>query len=413
MPISITSLSNYSKLFSTSFNSKVNPTTNLIYGASVTSMYVKRLSDSMSSDLSSYLSSLNNNFHELKTSSQPLIESNKNSILHAKNVTSESSSISGIANSEAQNKTYTFSVTKLAQSQKNIGVALASDYKSYMNVGTNLIKVAKGGKETTISFDIEHTDTNKEALGKMASAINDANLGITAKVVSNDTKKTSYLEITSDDTGATQSFSLSDQSGNTVSRSGADQIISKAADAQYKLDGKDYTSSSNTIELDNENLEINLNSVTEKNTNVTVKEDKRSILDAIESFASKYNQAIGFVHNPNQYVVSKKLTEELTSISTSKKGSLASIGINTKSDGTIAIDEKKLSSALDEAPARVKKIIGGVDGIAYKAKKLTEKTLASTSNRDSFNKDYSSLDNYLRNAMQHNQSMGLFVDMLL
>lgn len=421
MGVSIMALNSYGRLFASPVKNMVNPTANLIYGGAVSSMYVKKLSDSLKSEMSSFLSSLNGSVYELKSSSQSLMESSKDSVLNSKTAASDNPAVSVTAGKGASNETYSISVNQLAQSQKNKGSTLDSYKKTSMNAGTNTFKISTGGKESKISFDVKFTDSNKTALNNMADAINRSGLGITANVITDENKDTSYIEITGNETGSEKWFTISDVSGNAAAKSGVLAATREAKDAEYEINGEKFTSQSNTISLDNGKISITLNAVTQEKATVTVKDDKDAILKAVESFSSRFNQVISFVNSADQFVVSNKLREELKSAISSKAGYLESVGINVKYDGSLELDQKKLTKALDEDVQKIKKLFASPDGLASKVKNITDRTLTSTALDSTggrlYKNDFTSFYDYLKlankNLQQRNEAGGLFIDKLL
>lgn len=419
MAVSMLNLNTYSKLFASPVSNVAAPISNLIYGGTVASRYAKRLSDSLSSDMKSFLSSLNSNTLELKSTSKALTGSN--SILNAKEAVADSTAVKASASSGASNASYTFSVKQLARAQRNTGTAFYSDSRNTLTSGTNSFKITVNDKESEVSFNVNYSDTNKTTLNNMAAAINDANIGVTAKVVNDDKKGTSRLEIVNDSTGTENSFSITDVEGEAVKRSGISQVTDTAQDAVYVVNGEEHTSRSNTIALDNGKLNVTLNAVTEKEAKITVASDKETVMKGIGAFVEDFNQAITFANSNKQYAISEKLSKELRSIVSSKQGSLGGIGINVNYDGTLDIDEKRLAKTLEEDPGKVSRVLGGFDGAASKVAKETDKTLTtvalSSVGENLYKSDNTSFYSYLRNASKtmfyRNESMGLFVDTLL
>lgn len=421
MAVSFMNIGTYARLFSSPVQGMASPTANLIYGGAVSSMYSKRLSEHMKSEMSSFVSHLNGNVYDLKSSSQPLVGNKKDNVWDTKTVSSTSNAISITAGAGVSNSTYKLSVSQLAQSQKNKGSEFSSNSFTSIRAGTNSFKISTGGKEAQISFDVDYNDTNKNALSSMANAINKAGLGITANVVTDDVKKTSYIEIKSNEAGEDSTFSISDVEGNAVAKSGAAAVSAQAADAKYRLNGQEYTSKTNTITLDEEKLKLTLSSVTQEEATVTVKYDKEAIMNAIGSFADNYNKTYNFAKSSERYVISNRLRDQLQTAVSSKAGYLKSIGVNVKYDGTMEIDEKKLSKALDEDIQKVKKLFASPEGIAANVKNITGRTLTSTSLDSTggslYKKDFNSFYSYMRDAnkvlYQREQAGGLFINTLL
>ncbi len=421
MAVSLMNLNAYSRLFSSPASNLVSPTANLIYGGAVSSMYAKRLSDSLQSDMSSFLSSLNTRTYELQSASKPLIESSKDNVYDSRTISSSSSAVSASVFGGAATGKYTFSVSRLAAAQKNKGSEMYSNVTTSMSEGTYTLRVSVGEKDKDVSFEIKSGDSNKDTLDSMAEAVNRADIGITARVVSSNSSRTSHLEISSDKTGTENSFSITDVSGDAAARTGISSVSQNAVDAEYRLNSEEHTSQSNTISLDDGKLSVTFNSVTQQEAVVTVTENKEAVLEAVKAFAQSFNQAISFSGSSGRYAVANRLNDELKSIVSSKQGSLGGIGITVKGDGSLAVDERRLSKVLENNPDQVRRVLGGYEGTASRVSKLADRTLASTAldstGRNLYKSDFSSFYNYLKNANKNvfmrNQSMGIFVDALL
>ena len=417
---SIMNLNTYSMLFSSSANtSSTNPLTNLIYGGAVASRYTAKLTASLKTSLSTNFSPLSTKAYDLKSSSQNLVDTNKASVFHAKIASSNSPAVTASAQAGAKNQTYKISVFETAQAQVNKGTAVSSDNKTSMEEGNHSIKISSGGKDSIVSFNVKEGQTNKEALSTMALAINQSKSGVTAKVVEDDKTKTSYIEITGNETGAKNNFSIADVSGNAVESTGMGNVGTASRDAKYKVDDKEYTSSTNNISLDNGKVKVKLNAVTDKQAEITVKEDNKSIEDGITSFVEDFNKTLE-ASSSSDSALAQKLGNQLKSIVSSKQGSLGAIGINVKADGSLEVDKEKLAKSLENEPDKVKRAIGGFDGIASKTKSLSDRLLVSSSFESSGNTlNSNALDSlsYLKNAskstLMRNQATGLFVNMLL
>jgi len=421
MSISITNLNSYRRLFSSPVKNMSTPSANLIYGGTVSSLYLKKLSASLKSELSTYISSLNTNMYELKSAIQPLVEKSANSVFNSKKVSTENNSISASAKLEAKNGTHSISVTQLAQGQTNQSSELNSSRKSSFFIGENKFKVSANGKETTVSINVSFNDTNRDALSNLANTINNLNLGITAKVTYNNTHKTSSLEISSNNIGKESTFSIEDVEGDIIKKSGVSHISSNASNSILTIDGQQYTHNSNTISMDSNHLNVTFKSTTKVETRINVSDNIEAIARGIESFATKFNQSISFVRSPNQFVISSKLHSELKSIVSSKQGTLESVGIHLNDDASLTVDRKRLDEALSEDLEKIKKLFGGSNGIVAETKKLSERTLASTSLDSSgktlYNNDFSSFYNYLKGTNkkqpEFSRVSGLFVDTFL
>lgn len=101
-------------------------------------------------------------------------------------------------------------------------------------------------------------------------------------------------------------------------------------------------------------------------TTTTYSKELQSALDTVKSLVDDYNSSVKFL-NDNSSV--SKRTERLAQTfgDTTYRSSLyESVGLSTKSDGSLEIDEDKLAKAIVNDPDKVSRILGK-DGLAGKA----------------------------------------------
>ena len=119
--------------------------------------------------------------------------------------------------------------------------------------------------------------------------------------------------------------------------------------------GEDALTTTETVDKDG-------NTVT-----TTTKSDKLvAALKAVEEFASDYNDAINFFNDNSD--VSKRIGRMGTMFgdTTYRNASYRQIGLQVSGDGTLKIDEDKLTKAITENPDKVSSVLGK-DGLAGKA----------------------------------------------
>ncbi|MGB9712853.1 MAG: flagellar cap protein FliD N-terminal domain-containing protein, partial [Dissulfurimicrobium hydrothermale] len=192
--------------------------------------------------------------------------------------------VSASAQPGATITTYNIYVNQLASAQVNQGALLVSSNTTTASAGINTFNLTINGITTPISVNVNATDTNQTFLNNMAQAINNANVGVTASVITDTQNNTSQLQIIANNTGTIGAFNLSDVTGNAVITSGANKIISYANNASYTINNQAYTSTSNNISIDNNNLQINLLNPTNGMVTITVTADSNAISNAINNF---------------------------------------------------------------------------------------------------------------------------------
>jgi flagellar hook-associated protein 2 len=219
-----------------------------------------------------------------------------------------------------------------------------------------------GGTTQAINITAGSNDT----LTKLASYINNQNLGVTASV-------------STDANGA--ELNLVSQSGSAVSVTGNTTQLNFAANgtggtnASLTINGIPYSSASNTVTGAIPGVTLNLTGANPNETvQVSVGADSSAITNAINNFVSAYNQVIGDINQ--QYTINSSTNSEgplgsdssLRNLQTSLLAdaayalplnsnsgytNLASIGITTNNDGTLTVDSSQLASVLSSNPSAV------------------------------------------------------------
>lgn len=274
---------------------------------------------------------------------------------------------------------YSLEVTQLATAQKTRSSGYASATAALATSGATSLTLKVGSTEKTLSLSANST------LQDLRDAINDANAGVTASIV-NDGKgtSTSYsLVLTGDETGTANAFSLTGLTGtDTLS------TVTAAANAEFTIDGIDYTRSSNTVAdaINGVTLTLQKTNVDDPTTlNVTT--DTSALKSKVSTFVTAYNTVNTLVKSLTAYNADTKtaamlngdstlssVQSQLKSIISSAVGSgsvsrLAEIGVAFQKDGSLKLDsttfDKALSSSVSTvASLFIKDTSTGVTGIA-------------------------------------------------
>lgn len=260
---------------------------------------------------------------------------------------SDTKALTAMAKDSAALKNYSILVKQLASSQKNISSTLNRTSPTAMDAGTNKFSINFSGNTTSLSVNILSTDTNEQALGKVKNAINDANLGIKANLVTDTETDTVKLELTSEQTGTDNQFSIEDEVGNVVSSIGISNVDTEARDALYRVDGgATLTSQSNTITLDNGKVTANLLKEAEAPVRLSVGGDANRIADDVKSFVKEYNAMIDHSNSMSGYLNAQMSRSVKNAIPSYRMDDLRDIGISKRADGTLQVDESKLKESI-------------------------------------------------------------------
>lgn len=249
------------------------------------------------------------------------------------------------------------SVDSLASAQTLTSGSYPSTSTDVFGTGTLKLTVGTG---TPVSIDI--TDGS---LDGVSSAINNAAAGIASKVVQNNDG--SYgLQITGNQTGAANSFALSGLSDLVYDPStgvGTLQATTTAADASYSVGGVSHTSPTN------DNVQVApgvTTSFTQTGTQtLTSPIGQSNASNSAQTLVSDFNALVSADPTTSSSTASGKstLTQILDAIAGQTFGtgasskSLSDLGITVGSNGTLSVDQTKLSSAYTSDPAAFNSVI--------------------------------------------------------
>lgn len=308
------------------------------------------------------LTTFNDYANNLLQAATPLQTSSYDNIFQQTIATSSSSSISAQSQPGATQATYNVSVNQLAAAQQNIGNALTSNTTTGLAAGTYTMNIQSNGTNHSVSFNVNSGDTNQTVLNNIATAINNAGTGVTASVNNDTNLGTSTLVLNSNNTGTNNAFTITDTTGNAVSYTGAGNVHTAAANANYSINGVSGTSQSNTVYLDNQNVSLTFSGST-TNATVTVSPDTQAVNSSISNFVNNYNNMINYL-NQNQQYISPDVVSNLEQSYENQSANLAAIGITQNSDMTLSVNQNALNSAIQNNFSQVQDAFSGLDGIA-------------------------------------------------
>lgn len=305
---------------------------------------------------------------------------------------SDATVFSASASSIAAAGTYSLEVTSLAQAQKLVATGQASSTDA---IGT--------GASTTVTFDFgtisggtfnsttgKYTgaafasngagttsitiDSGNNSLQGMRDAINAAQAGVTATII-NDGSGTPYrLALSSDSNGVSNSMKITVSGDATVSSllahdpAGTQNLAQTvtAQNADFKVNGVTVSKTSNTVSDVIQGVTLTLNKITSSAATLTVARDTASVGSSISGFVKAYNDLAAMLKNASAYNAATKqgailqgdstvrsLQSQLRSmLSTPVVGTtgilttLSDVGVTFQKDGTLALNQTKLDSAI-------------------------------------------------------------------
>ncbi len=296
---------------------------------------------------------------------------------------SDGTAVSVTSASSAAAGNYAVTVQSLASSQTAASSTPYAASTDIVGAGTLSIDIgswntaqnaftAKTGT-TTVSIDISATDT----LASVRDKINATGSGVTASLVTDSTGV--RLALSSTSTGVSNGFRITaaDADGNNTDASGLSRVafdpssgaagmqsVQAAADAAATVNGIAIASPSNTITGAVDGLTIQLQKVSSTPVNLSVASDTATVTKTVQSFVAAYNALSSYIANQTKYDdVAKQggplqgdsaatgLQSQLRSLlgaessASSTFSRLSDMGLQVQRDGTISVDQTKLTAA--------------------------------------------------------------------
>lgn len=283
---------------------------------------------------------------------------------------SASSVATATAGSGAISGIYNVQIGQLAQGQV---VSSATQSSATAAIGS--------GSPTTLTFQFANgnsksvaIDGTNNSLQGISDAINSAQIGVSASVVSNGSGQ--QLTITGA-TGSANAFSIAVSGDATLSSmlsytSGASSngltLNLSAQDAQGSVNGVAFSSGSNAVTGAANGLTLNL--ISTGATTLNVSPDATAATSTVQSFVNAYNAAQSALNTLNQGDLSGSgilapiqdaLTNAVNSTSINGNG-LSTIGITTNADGTLSFDATAFQAAAVANPQNVTQLLSNNSG---------------------------------------------------
>jgi len=333
---------------------------------------------------------------------------------------SATSSDTKVLNASASGKaipaSYQIGVTQLAQQHK---VASAGYATTDAVIGSGTLNIQFGTYNSGLNSFTANADKATKSisiapanntLAGIRDAINAANAGVTATVVNDGTAAGNRLVLTSSDSGASNSLKISvtDDDGTALNSTGLSALAydpiaavgsgknleqrAAALDALLDIDGIAVKQSTNMVKDAIEGVTLNLaqTNVGQKLT-LVVGRDSKAVTDAVQAFVTSYNGASGTLKNLTAFKGPGAQNGVLLGDSTARgiqvqmRGllntsinsggeltTLSQIGVSFGSDGTLSLDNAKLTTAINTN-------FDGIAALFAKAAKTTDSLVSYSS----------------------------------
>ncbi len=300
---------------------------------------------------------------------------------------SDSGSVTVSGGAGAPAGTYAVSVQSLASSQTLSSTAVYGAATDTVGSGTLTIQLGSwDGAQSAFtaqsgSSAITVNVAAGDSLQTVADNINAQKAGVTAALVTDASGV--RLSLTSSATGAANGFKVDASDDGSVTTgaglgalaydpeagSGTMQFVQASGNASATVNGIAVTSASNTLSGVVSGVQLTLQKVTTSPVNVSVAPDSSGVGNAIKTFVNAYNALNNYLSAQTAYNATTKvggplqgdsaatsLEQRLASVlgaTSSASGTytrLSDLGLETQRDGTISINQTKLTSALANLP---------------------------------------------------------------
>jgi flagellar hook-associated protein 2 len=230
-------------------------------------------------------------------------------------------------------------------------------------------------------------DASNNSLAAIRDAINKAsdNPGVSATIVNG--TDGAHLVLSGTRTGAANGFVVSSSGGDgglaalhydaAAGSGNALTLITAAQDAQYSIDGLAGHSAGNSVSSAIDGLTLNL--VETGESTLTVANDSSKGASALGNLVSTYNSFVGIYQNLTKYDATSDTAGAMIGDATingisstlsrlvgggANGTSLAALGISLQVDGTLKLDNDKLTQAMSDGGKLASQLFGGDTGLA-------------------------------------------------
>ncbi|CAM3988354.1 flagellar filament capping protein FliD [Roseateles saccharophilus] len=334
----------------------------------------------------------------LQDATTPLLTASNYSLTSA--TTSDASSVGVTSSASAVPGNYAVSVSALAAPQTLVsasgqfsaatdvvGTGTLTINLGSWNAGQTAFTPKSGAQSISIAID-----STSNTLAGIRDKINAANAGVTATIVTDSSG--ARLALQSSSTGAANGFkvSVTDDDGTNTDAAGLSRLAfdptsgvtqmtqtTAAADTQATVNGISISSPGTTLTNVIQGLTLNVNKVTTSPVQVAVTANTDAVKTMVKSFVAAYNALSAFVSANTAYdPVAKKgalLQGDRTTLSLQSQlhnvlggfdtastvfTTLSSIGLQFQKDGSLKVDDTKLSAAVQNMP-ELQKALANVD----------------------------------------------------
>ena len=287
--------------------------------------------------------------------------------------TSNASVATGVATTGAAIGGFNLNITSLGTPQRITGTSLAANTATAIASGTLTITI--NGTGTNVPFTVTSGSTVYDLQSAVATAINNAGLGLNAYIQYSGTN--TRLIVDGGTVGTAGAFSIAGADANGTSTVttlglGAGNVSTAATNATVTVNGVAVTPAGNTLTLDNGGITAQLlqtgtvtlavQPATSSSSSST--SSASNTVGGATAFVSAYNNLASFLGSSSLFSTQ---AATLSAAAQTSATNLASVGITIGANGALVVNETELTSAASSSPSAVQSALSGLASAAATA----------------------------------------------
>jgi len=300
-----------------------------------------------SADVRSFLTGMKNTAEKLSSAMNNLRGAGRETV-----VSSDTSAVSvRLSNSTAKIDDTNIRVEQVASGQINRGASLEANRRvSAADARNHTFEIEHNGQTRQLSVRVGLNATQADVQNAMATAINNANIGVSASVETSLGGSTT-LTVQSRETGVfddnRNNFQIRDVSGRAVALTGVGATTQGPQNAEFSINGGAMqTQRSNDIDLGG-GVTATLRATT-NSSGVTVGMGRERTVteENINAMVRQFNNLLSNTADNRSDRGVSRLHSQLFGLSTSFSASLAQVGINVDREGMMSVNSSRLDAAI-------------------------------------------------------------------
>lgn len=314
----------------------------------------------------------------LRNSAQALNKADAASVFNqTAATTSDAAKVTATTAAGAMAGAYKVGVAQLAAGQKSIGAAMPGAAPTALAPGLGQLEFNINGQKKLVTYQLTGGETNQQALAAIGNAVNARNIGVTAALTLNPATGDVRLNLEGAP-GAANAFTVTDTVGNAAAATGVANpaaITQAAQDAKFSVNGTNFTAAGNQVQLGATGVTLNLKQTTGgAPVTVTVASDTSQAEAAVRGFVAQYNDTIGRLQG-NTSIYSMQSLATLKTLTGANANNLRSIGVDVGVNGTLKINEQKLTQTVAQNPGAVSDAFNGPNRYAAAVQAESERAI--------------------------------------